>query len=73
MNWITIPANVDGTVDKETGQATSSRLASFDQKRAQLAPGTVLVWEWDRRSQRVIWLTVNLRQNPVDQSIDLVA
>ena len=32
----------------------SSRLASFDQKRAELTPGTVLVREWYRQSQRVM-------------------
>ena len=32
----------------------SARLASFDQKRTELTPGTVLVLEWDRQSQRVI-------------------
>jgi Protein of unknown function (DUF2924) len=31
-----------------------TRLASFDQKRTELTPGTVLVREWDRRSQRVM-------------------
>jgi hypothetical protein len=45
---------LDGTVAKETGPATSARLASFDQKRTELTPGTVLVREWDRRSQRVM-------------------
>ena len=32
----------------------SARLASFDQKRIELTLGTVLVREWDRRSQRVM-------------------
>ena len=32
----------------------SVRLASFDQKRTELTPGTVLVREWDRQSQRVM-------------------
>src|SRR5258708_23622728 len=45
---------LDRTVAKETGPAMSARLASFDQKGAELSPGTVLVREWDRRSQRVI-------------------
>jgi hypothetical protein len=45
---------LDRTVAKETGPAMSARLASFDQKRAELTPGTVLVREWDRRSQRVM-------------------
>jgi hypothetical protein len=39
---------------KETGPAMFTRLASFDQKRSELSPGTVLVREWDRQSQRVM-------------------
>src|SRR5258708_519122 len=39
---------------KESGAAMSARLVSFDQKRTELKPGTVLVREWDRRSQRVM-------------------
>jgi hypothetical protein len=42
------------TVAKETGSAMAARLASFDQKRTELAPGVVLVREWDRQSQRVM-------------------
>jgi hypothetical protein len=45
---------LDRTVAKETGPAVSARLAGFDQKRTELSPGTVLVREWDRRSQRVM-------------------
>lgn len=45
---------LDATVAKETTPAMSARLASFDQKRNKLTPGTVLVREWDRRSQRVM-------------------
>jgi len=45
---------LDRTVTKETGPAMSVRLANFDQKRTELTPGTVLVREWDRRSQRVM-------------------
>ncbi len=45
---------LDRTVAKETGLAMSTRLASFDQKRTELTPGTVLVREWDRQSQRVM-------------------
>ncbi len=37
-----------------TGTAMSARLVSFDRKRTELTPGTVLVREWDRRSQRVM-------------------
>src|ERR1700738_1427203 len=45
---------LDRTGAKESGPATSARLVSFDQKRTELAPGTVLVREWDRQSQRVM-------------------
>ena len=45
---------LDRTVAQEPGTTMSSRLASFDQKRIELTPGTVLVREWDRRSQRVM-------------------
>ena len=44
------------SVAKEAGQAMSARLACFDQKRAELTPGTVLVREWNRQSQRVVVL-----------------
>jgi hypothetical protein len=45
---------LDRTAAKEAGPGMSARLASFDQKRTELTPGTVLVREWDRRSQRVM-------------------
>jgi hypothetical protein len=45
---------LDRTDPKETGAAMSARLVSFDQKRTELTPGTVLVREWDQRSQRVM-------------------
>ncbi len=45
---------LDRTIAKEAGPAMSSRLASFDRKRTELTPGTVLVREWDRQSQRVM-------------------
>src|SRR6202051_2806328 len=45
---------LDRTGAKESGAAMSARLISFDQKRTELTPGTVLVREWDRRSQRVM-------------------
>src|ERR1700736_967392 len=45
---------LDRTISNETGAAASARLVSFDQKRIELATGTVLVREWDRRSQRVM-------------------
>src|SRR5260221_5863494 len=32
----------------------ATRLVSFDQKRSELTPGTILVREWDRQSQRVM-------------------
>jgi hypothetical protein len=45
---------LDRTIAKEAGPTISSRLTSFDQKRTKLTPGTVLVREWDRQSQRVM-------------------
>jgi hypothetical protein len=36
---------LDRTVAEEAGPAMSARLASFDQKRTELTPGTVLVRE----------------------------
>jgi hypothetical protein len=45
---------LDRTGAMETGTAMSARLVSFDQKRIELTPGTVLVREWDRQSQRVM-------------------
>src|SRR5256714_15540852 len=43
---------LDRMVSEGTGPAMSARLASFDQKRTELSPGTVLVREWDRQSPR---------------------
>jgi hypothetical protein len=45
---------LDRKDSRETGAAMSARLVSFDQKRTELTPGTVLVREWDRQSQRVM-------------------
>src|SRR5258708_32956319 len=45
---------MDRTVAEEEGPAMSARLASFDQKRTELTPGTLLVRMWDRQSQRVM-------------------
>ena len=45
---------LDRTAPKETGPVTSARLVRFDQRRTELTPGTVLVREWDRKSQRVM-------------------
>ena len=45
---------LDRTNAKEAGPVTSARLANLDQKRTELSPGTVLVREWDRRSERVM-------------------
>src|SRR6202051_801182 len=42
---------LDRTDAKETRTTMSTRLVSLDQKRTELTPGTVLVREWDRRSQ----------------------
>jgi DUF2924 family protein len=45
---------LDRTDAKDTGTTMSTRLVSFDQKRIELTPGTVLVREWDRHSHRVM-------------------
>jgi len=45
---------LDRTFSNGIGPAMSALLASFDQKRTELSPGTVLVREWDRQSQRVM-------------------
>src|SRR5712672_4279736 len=45
---------LDRTVSKGIGPAMSCRLANFDKKRTELSPGTVLVREWGRQSQRVM-------------------
>ena len=45
---------LERTDSREARPAMSARLASFDQKRTELTPGTVLVREWDRRSHRVM-------------------
>jgi hypothetical protein len=45
---------LDRTDSNETRATVSSRLISFDQKRTELTPGTVLVREWYRHSQRVM-------------------
>jgi Protein of unknown function (DUF2924) len=45
---------LDQTDAKKTSVTMSARLVSFDQKRTELTPGTVLVREWDRHSQRVM-------------------
>src|SRR5438445_7208544 len=45
---------LDRTGAKESSAAMSARLISFDQKRTELTPGTVLVRDWDRQSQRVM-------------------
>src|SRR4030081_2035266 len=37
---------LDRTHAKDTGAKMSARLVSFDQKRTELIPGTVLVREW---------------------------
>jgi hypothetical protein len=45
---------MDRTDAAESGATISVRLMNFDQKRTELAPGTVLVREWDRQSPRVM-------------------
>ena len=45
---------LDRTDPNETGAGMSARLLQFDQKGAEVTPGTVLVREWDRQSHRVM-------------------
>jgi hypothetical protein len=45
---------LDRTAAERAEPAMAARLASFDQKRTGLTPGTILVREWDRQSQRVM-------------------
>ena len=54
---------LDGLGTKEVGRALSARLASFDQKRAKLTPGTMLVREWDQQSHRVMVLAEGFAWN----------
>jgi hypothetical protein len=54
---------LDQAIANEAGPTMSSRLASFDQKRTELKPGTVLVREWDRQSQRVMVLASGFAWN----------
>jgi Protein of unknown function (DUF2924) len=54
---------LDGLSAMKVGPALSARLASFDQKRTKLTPGTVLVREWDRQSQRVMVLAEGFAWN----------
>jgi hypothetical protein len=48
---------------KGAGTTMSTRLVSFDQKRTELSPGTVLVREWDRHSQRVMVMSEGFAWN----------
>ena len=45
---------LDLTDPTEPARAMTARLVCFDRKKSKLTPGTVLVREWDRRSQRVM-------------------
>jgi hypothetical protein len=45
---------LDQTDAMSTSVKMSARLVDFDQKQTELTLGTVLVREWDRRSQRVM-------------------
>src|SRR5260221_7756669 len=54
---------LDRTGAKESGKTMSARLVSFDQKRTELTPGTVLVREWDRRSQPWVAMADGLAWN----------
>jgi hypothetical protein len=54
---------LDRTGAKESGRAMSARLVGFDQKRTELTPGTVVVREWDRQSQRVMVMSEGFAWN----------
>jgi Protein of unknown function (DUF2924) len=54
---------LNGLGAKKDGPTPSAHLASFDQKRAKLSPGTVLVREWNRQSQRVMVLAEGFAWN----------
>ena len=45
---------LERTKATEAGPAMSARLMGHDQKRTELTPGTLLVREWNRQSQRVM-------------------
>src|SRR3954453_16528327 len=45
---------LDRTDPKESAAGMSARLLKFDRNGYELTPGTVLVREWDQRSQRVM-------------------
>ena len=45
---------LDRTGSYESAAAMSARLVSFDQKRTELSPGTLLVRVWEGQSQRVM-------------------
>lgn len=47
---------LDRTTPDEHRADLSVRLTESDRKRAELTPGTVLVREWDRKSQRIMVL-----------------
>ena len=47
---------LDRTHANESGSAIEDRLKSLDRRRTDLAPGTMLVREWDRQSHRVMVL-----------------
>jgi hypothetical protein len=59
---------LDQTEAAQRGSAISARLVSFDQKRTELAAGTVLVREWDRKTHRVMVLANGFAWN--GQSFD---
>src|SRR5260221_12709777 len=61
---------LDRTDARESGAAMSARLVSFDQKRTELTPGTVLVREWVRQSQRVMMMSDGFAWNGQQLSMD---
>jgi len=61
---------LDRTHEEETGAAMSARLASFDQKRTELTPGTVLMArQWSARCYGVARQREGSRQNSIGPAL----
>ena len=54
---------LERTKATEAGTAMSARLMGHDQRRTELTPGTVLVREWSKQSQRVMVMAAGFAWN----------
>ena len=54
---------LERTKATEAGTAMSARLMGHDQRRTELTPGTVLVREWNKQSQRVMVMAAGFAWN----------